>query len=139
MASRLADRSAAILANHGIVTLGNSPDKALHNAELVERTAMIVWGAHAPRQPGPAAGQDQPEHGRRLQDVPREPGHVTPSFKCWFLHGRSSVHGAQPTLAQDGGLGIAEGARFLEPVVQGDGPGVAEDERVLDGAPDAPC
>ena len=53
VASRLADRSAAILANHGIVTLGNSPDKALHNAELVERTAMIVWGARALGNPVP--------------------------------------------------------------------------------------
>jgi L-fuculose-phosphate aldolase len=47
VASRLVDRSAVILANHGIVTLGKNPDKALHNAELVERTAMIVWGARA--------------------------------------------------------------------------------------------
>jgi L-fuculose-phosphate aldolase len=47
VASHLADRSAAIVANHGIVTLGDTPDKALHNAELVERTAMIVWGSRA--------------------------------------------------------------------------------------------
>lgn len=47
VAGRLADRSAAILANHGIVTIGKNPDKALHNAELVERTAMIVWGARS--------------------------------------------------------------------------------------------
>jgi L-fuculose-phosphate aldolase len=53
VASRLADRSAAILANHGIVTLGNCPDKALHNAELVERTAMIVWGSRALGTPIP--------------------------------------------------------------------------------------
>jgi L-fuculose-phosphate aldolase len=47
VASRLADRSAVILANHGIVTVAKNPEKALHNAELVERTAMIVWGARA--------------------------------------------------------------------------------------------
>lgn len=51
VARRLGDRSAAILANHGIVTLGKNPDKALHNAELVERTAMIVWGARALGKP----------------------------------------------------------------------------------------
>jgi L-fuculose-phosphate aldolase len=44
VASRLADRSAAILANHGIVT---------HNAELVERAAMIVWGSRALGTPIP--------------------------------------------------------------------------------------
>ena len=50
-ARNLADRSACILANHGIVTVGKSPDNALHNAELVERTAMIVWGARALGKP----------------------------------------------------------------------------------------
>ncbi len=47
VAARLADRGAALLANHGLVTCGSSPDKALHNAALVERTAKIVWGARA--------------------------------------------------------------------------------------------
>ncbi len=42
-----ADRGAALLANHGLVTCGSSPEKALHNAALVERTAKIVWGARA--------------------------------------------------------------------------------------------
>lgn len=51
VASRLGDRSACIVANHGIVTVGDSPDKALHNAELTERTAMIVWGARALGRP----------------------------------------------------------------------------------------
>jgi L-fuculose-phosphate aldolase len=50
-ARHLADRSACMLANHGIVTVGKNPDKALHNAELVERTAMIVWGARALGKP----------------------------------------------------------------------------------------
>jgi L-fuculose-phosphate aldolase len=45
VASHLADRGAALLANHGLVTCGSSPDQALHNAALVERTAKIVWGA----------------------------------------------------------------------------------------------
>ena len=47
VAGRLADRGAALLANHGLVTCGPSPAKALHNAALVERTAKIVWGARA--------------------------------------------------------------------------------------------
>ena len=50
-ARHLGDRSACMLANHGIVTVGKNPDKALHNAELVERTAMIVWGARALGKP----------------------------------------------------------------------------------------
>jgi L-fuculose-phosphate aldolase len=45
VASRLADRGAALLANHGLVTCGPSPEKALRNAALAERTAKIVWGA----------------------------------------------------------------------------------------------
>ncbi len=47
VAGRLADRGAALLANHGLVTCGPTPSKALHNAALVERTAKIVWGARA--------------------------------------------------------------------------------------------
>ena len=57
VASRLGDRSAAIVANHGIVTMGDTPDKALHNAELTERTAMIVWGARALGTPVPLPGK----------------------------------------------------------------------------------
>jgi L-fuculose-phosphate aldolase len=47
VAAKLADRGAALLANHGLVTCGSTPDKALHNAALVERTAKIVWGTRA--------------------------------------------------------------------------------------------
>jgi L-fuculose-phosphate aldolase len=47
VATRLADRGAALLANHGLVTCGASPERALHNAALAERTAKIVWGARA--------------------------------------------------------------------------------------------
>jgi L-fuculose-phosphate aldolase len=47
VASKLADRGAALLANHGLVTCGPNPGKALHNAALAERTAKIVWGARA--------------------------------------------------------------------------------------------
>ena len=47
VADKLADRGAALVANHGLVTCGSSPEKALHNAALAERTAKIVWGARA--------------------------------------------------------------------------------------------
>lgn len=47
VASRLGDRGAALLANHGLVTCAASPEVALHHAGLVERTAKIVWGARA--------------------------------------------------------------------------------------------
>lgn len=47
VASHLAERGAALLANHGLVTCASTPEKALHNAALVERTAQIVWGARA--------------------------------------------------------------------------------------------
>ncbi len=47
VAAHLGDRGAALLANHGLVTCGSSPEKALHNAALVERTAKIIWGARA--------------------------------------------------------------------------------------------
>lgn len=43
----LEDRSAVLLANHGMVAIGANPAKALHVTALVERTAQIVWGAHA--------------------------------------------------------------------------------------------
>jgi L-fuculose-phosphate aldolase len=44
VAAALADRGAALLANHGLVTCGVTPAKALHHAALAERTARIVWG-----------------------------------------------------------------------------------------------
>lgn len=45
VADNLAERGATLLANHGMVTVGKTVEKALHNAALVERTAQIVWGA----------------------------------------------------------------------------------------------
>ncbi len=45
VASKLGDRAATLLANHGMVTVGPTLDKALHAARLVERTAQIVFGA----------------------------------------------------------------------------------------------
>ncbi|HVN50967.1 MAG TPA: class II aldolase/adducin family protein [Acidimicrobiales bacterium] len=45
VASRLADRSAALMANHGLVAIGKSVDDALHSALVVEHNAQIFWGA----------------------------------------------------------------------------------------------
>ena len=41
----LQGRGAALLANHGMVAVAQSPAKALHITALVERSAYIVWGA----------------------------------------------------------------------------------------------
>ena len=41
----LEGRGAALLANHGMVAVAPSPDRALHITALVERSAKIVWGA----------------------------------------------------------------------------------------------
>jgi len=41
----LQGRGAALLANHGMVAVGPTPDRALHITGLVERSAQIVWGA----------------------------------------------------------------------------------------------
>src|SRR3954465_7173156 len=37
----------ALLANHGSVTISDSPAKAIHQLGVVERAAQIVWGARA--------------------------------------------------------------------------------------------
>ncbi len=41
----LAERGAALLANHGMVAVGKSPSDALHITALVERSAEIILGA----------------------------------------------------------------------------------------------
>lgn len=46
VAANLADRSATLMANHGLVTIGKSPADALHAAIVVEHNAQIFWGAH---------------------------------------------------------------------------------------------
>ncbi|HJT92577.1 MAG TPA: L-fuculose-phosphate aldolase [Mycobacterium sp.] len=40
-------RAAALIANHGLVTVAPRSDRALHITALVERTAQIAWGARA--------------------------------------------------------------------------------------------
>jgi L-fuculose-phosphate aldolase len=41
----LKDRGAALIANHGMVAVGPTPDRVLHITALVERSAHILWGA----------------------------------------------------------------------------------------------
>lgn len=45
VARHLADRSAVLMANHGLLTVGKDLEQAAAVARLVERTAEIVWGA----------------------------------------------------------------------------------------------
>ncbi len=52
VAAALGDRSATLMANHGLVTVGKDPADALHAALVVERTAHIVWGARLLGTPG---------------------------------------------------------------------------------------
>ncbi len=47
VSSHLKDRSAALMANHGMVCIGKSVDDALHSALVVEHNAQIMWGAEA--------------------------------------------------------------------------------------------
>ena len=46
VAAKLGDRSAALMANHGMVCVGKSVEDALHSALVVEHNAQIMWGAH---------------------------------------------------------------------------------------------
>jgi L-fuculose-phosphate aldolase len=41
----LENRGAALIANHGMVAVGTTMHKAMHNTALVERSAKIIWGA----------------------------------------------------------------------------------------------
>jgi L-fuculose-phosphate aldolase len=41
----LVDVGSALLANHGTVTISDSPERAIHQLGVVERAAQIVWGA----------------------------------------------------------------------------------------------
>ncbi len=45
LATHVGDRSAVLMANHGLFAVGKDAAEVLHVAELVERTAEIVWGA----------------------------------------------------------------------------------------------
>jgi L-fuculose-phosphate aldolase len=63
VAASLVDRSATLLANHGMVTIGSTVERALHNAALVERTAKIVWGARMLGEPHAVPAQVSEDFG----------------------------------------------------------------------------
>ncbi len=52
-AAMLDDVGTALLASHGMVTIGPNPDRTLHQAGVVERAAQVVWGARALGGPVP--------------------------------------------------------------------------------------
>jgi L-fuculose-phosphate aldolase len=60
VASKVGDRSATLMANHGLLCVGKSVDDALHTSLVVERTAEIVWGARAMGKVVPLP--DKPQH-----------------------------------------------------------------------------
>jgi len=45
VAKHLAERSAALMANHGLLCIGKDAPDALHSASVVEHNAQIMWGA----------------------------------------------------------------------------------------------
>ena len=63
VASKLGDRSAALMANHGLVCVGKSPEDALHASLVCERTAQIVWGARSLGQVVPIPDKVQGDFG----------------------------------------------------------------------------
>ena len=71
VAKRVADRSAVLMANHGLFAVGKDPKQVLHNAHLVERTAEIVWGA------------------RLLGEIVPIPEAVNAQFQGYYRYGRT--------------------------------------------------
>jgi L-fuculose-phosphate aldolase len=47
VARHVGNRGAVLMANHGLLTVGRNARDAMKVAQLVERTAQIVWGARA--------------------------------------------------------------------------------------------
>jgi L-fuculose-phosphate aldolase len=71
IAGRVATKGAVLMANHGLFAVGRDPKHALHVAQLVERTAEIVWGA------------------RRLGEIVPLPDEVNETFAGLYRHGRT--------------------------------------------------
>jgi L-fuculose-phosphate aldolase len=71
VAKRVADRSAVLMANHGLFAVGKDPKHVLHIAHLVERTAEIIWGA------------------RQLGEVVPIPDEVNETFAGYYRFGRT--------------------------------------------------
>jgi L-fuculose-phosphate aldolase len=71
VAKRVAERSAVLMANHGLFAVGKDPKQVLHTAHLVERTAEIVWGA------------------RLLGEIVPIPDSVNEQFQGYYRFGRT--------------------------------------------------
>jgi L-fuculose-phosphate aldolase len=71
VAKRVGDRAAVLMANHGLFAVGKDPKDVLHVAQLVERTAEIIWGA------------------RQLGEVVPIPDEVNATFAGYYRFGRT--------------------------------------------------
>jgi L-fuculose-phosphate aldolase len=71
VASRVGEKAAVLMANHGLFAVGKNPKDVLHIAGLVERTAEIIWGA------------------RVLGDVVPLPPEVNQTFSGYYRYGRT--------------------------------------------------
>jgi L-fuculose-phosphate aldolase len=73
IADCLGEVGSALLANHGTVTVSDSPAKAIHQLGVVERAAQIIWGARVlgGDAPLPAATNDTLGGYYRMMRKPR--------------------------------------------------------------------
>jgi L-fuculose-phosphate aldolase len=71
VAKRVADRACVLMANHGLFAVAKDPKHVLHVAQLVERTAEIVWGA------------------RVLGEIVPIPADVNDTFAGYYRYGRT--------------------------------------------------
>jgi L-fuculose-phosphate aldolase len=71
VASRVGEKAAVLMANHGLFAVGKDPKDVLHIAGLVERTAEIIWGAKA------------------LGQVVPLPPEVNKTFSGYYRYGRT--------------------------------------------------
>ena len=71
VAKHLGERSAVLMANHGLFTAGKDPQHAMHVAALVERTAQIIWGA------------------KQIGEVVAIPDEVNQTFAGYYRYGRT--------------------------------------------------
>jgi L-fuculose-phosphate aldolase len=71
VASRVGEKAAVLMANHGLFAVGKDPKDVLHIAGLVERTAEIIWGAQA------------------LGQVVPLPPEVNQTFSGYYRYGRT--------------------------------------------------
>jgi len=71
VASRVGEKAAVLMANHGLFAVGKNPKDVLHIAQLVERTAEIIWGARA------------------LGTVVPLPAEVNTTFAGYYRYGRT--------------------------------------------------